>query len=97
MLLSTVVVSEFMTNCFIVADDSTHEAIVIDPGGEAHRIIQEIEKMDVRVKAVVNTHAHVDHIGASKRSRILIMPRSCFIISNSQSCRPHQKWADFSA
>ena len=66
MLISTVVVSEFMTNCFIVADDSTHEAIVIDPGGEGHRIMQEIEKMDVHVKAVINTHAHVDHIGALK-------------------------------
>jgi len=66
MLLSTVVVSEFMTNCFIVADDATREAIVIDPGGEAHRILKEIEKMDVKVKAVVNTHAHVDHIGALK-------------------------------
>ncbi|MBN2298057.1 MAG: MBL fold metallo-hydrolase [Deltaproteobacteria bacterium] len=66
MLLNTVVVSEFMTNCFIIADDSTHEAIVIDPGGDAQRILQEIEKMGVHVKAVINTHAHVDHIGALK-------------------------------
>lgn len=66
MLLNTVVVSEFMTNCFIIADDSTREAIVIDPGGEAPRILNEIEKMGVNVKAVVNTHAHVDHIGALK-------------------------------
>ncbi|HOO46398.1 MAG TPA: MBL fold metallo-hydrolase [Deltaproteobacteria bacterium] len=66
MLLNTVVVSEFMTNCFIVADDATLDAIVIDPGGEAPRILKEIEKMGVKVKAVVNTHAHVDHIGALK-------------------------------
>jgi hydroxyacylglutathione hydrolase len=66
MVLSTVVVTEFMTNCFIVGDDSSNEAIVIDPGGEAQRILQEIEKLGVDVKAVVNTHAHVDHIGALK-------------------------------
>lgn len=66
MVLSTVVVTEFMTNCFIVGDNSSNEAIVIDPGGEAHRILQEIENLGVDVKAVVNTHAHVDHIGALK-------------------------------
>jgi hydroxyacylglutathione hydrolase len=66
MVLSTIVVTEFMTNCFIVGDDSSNEAIVIDPGGEAHRILQEIENLGVDVKAVVNTHAHVDHIGALK-------------------------------
>jgi hydroxyacylglutathione hydrolase len=66
MLLSTVVVTEFMTNCFIVGDDATKEAIVIDPGGEAGRIVQEIKNLGVEIKAIVNTHAHVDHIGALK-------------------------------
>ncbi len=64
MLLNTVVVTEFMTNCYIVGDDSTKEAVVIDPGGEAEKILREVEKMGVTVTAVVNTHAHVDHIGA---------------------------------
>lgn len=66
MLLNTVVVTEFMTNCYIVGDDSTREAVVIDPGGEAEKILREVEKMGVTVTAVVNTHAHVDHIGALK-------------------------------
>ena len=66
MLLSTVVVTEFMTNCFIVGDEATKEAIVIDPGGEADRIVKEIKNLGVEIKAVINTHAHVDHIGALK-------------------------------
>ena len=66
MLLSTVVVTEFMTNCFIVGDEATKEAIVIDPGGEADRIVNEIKNLGVEIKAVINTHAHVDHIGALK-------------------------------
>jgi glyoxylase-like metal-dependent hydrolase (beta-lactamase superfamily II) len=66
MILRTVVVTEFMTNCYIVADESTKEAVVIDPGGDGRKILQEIENMGVNVKAVVNTHAHVDHIGALK-------------------------------
>lgn len=66
MLLSTVVVTEFMTNCYIVGDEASKEAIIIDPGGEAKKILQEVEKMGVKVLALVNTHAHVDHIGALK-------------------------------
>jgi hydroxyacylglutathione hydrolase len=66
MLLSTLVVTEFMTNCFIVADETTKDAIVIDPGGESRKIINEVEKMGVNVVAVACTHAHVDHIGALK-------------------------------
>lgn len=66
MLLSTVVVTEFMTNCFIVADENAKDAIIIDPGGESRKIIREVEQMGVNVTAVVCTHAHVDHIGALK-------------------------------
>lgn len=66
MLLSTVVVTEFMTNCFIIADETTKDAAVIDPGGEGPKIIREVEKMGVNVTTVVCTHAHVDHIGALK-------------------------------
>jgi hydroxyacylglutathione hydrolase len=66
MLLSTVVVTEFMTNCFILGDEVTKEALVIDPGGEAERILSQIKNMGLTVTAVVNTHAHVDHIGALK-------------------------------
>jgi len=66
MLLSTVVVTEFMTNCFIVGDEETKEALVIDPGGEGERIMREIERLNVKVIGIINTHAHVDHIGANR-------------------------------
>jgi glyoxylase-like metal-dependent hydrolase (beta-lactamase superfamily II) len=64
MLMSTVVVTEFMTNCFILGDEQTKKALVIDPGGDAGKIMHQIESMGLEVYAVVNTHAHVDHIGA---------------------------------
>lgn len=64
--MTTVVVTEFMTNCFIVGDEATKEAVIIDPGGEGGKILQAVEKMGVKVVAVISTHAHVDHIGALK-------------------------------
>ncbi len=64
MLISTVVVTEFMTNCFILGDEQTRQAIVIDPGGDAEKILKQVDSMGLKVIAIVNTHAHVDHIGA---------------------------------
>jgi hydroxyacylglutathione hydrolase len=64
MLLNTVVVTEFMTNCFILGDEQTQKAIVIDPGGEGKKILDKVQTMGLEIYAVVNTHAHVDHIGA---------------------------------
>lgn len=66
MLLRTVVVTEFMTNCYIICDEATKNAIVIDPGGEGRKILKDVEMMGATVTAIVNTHAHVDHIGALK-------------------------------
>ena len=66
MIITTLVVTEFMTNCFIVGDDATKEAIIIDPGGEGLRIIKEVEAQGLRLVGIVNTHAHVDHIGANR-------------------------------
>ncbi|HVN72851.1 MAG TPA: MBL fold metallo-hydrolase [Desulfomonilia bacterium] len=67
MMLNTVVVTEFMTNCFILGDEKTHQAILIDPGGEADKILSQVDSMGLKIMAVVNTHAHVDHIGAIRQ------------------------------
>jgi len=55
MLLNTVVVTEFMTNCFILGDEQTLQAVVIDPGGEAEKILKQIDAMGLKVVAIVNT------------------------------------------
>lgn len=52
------------TNCYIVADESTKEAMVIDPGGEAEKIIEMMKILNVNLKYIVLTHCHGDHIGA---------------------------------
>lgn len=52
------------TNCYIVADETTREAMVIDPGGEAEKIIEMLKILNVNLKYIVLTHCHGDHIGA---------------------------------
>lgn len=57
-------VTAFAQNCSIVWDDSSMEAVLIDAGGEPEKLQQVIEALGVKVKALWNTHGHLDHIGA---------------------------------
>jgi len=51
-------------NCSIVGDEETGEAVVIDPGDEITRIKEVLARHKLRVKYIVATHAHIDHVGA---------------------------------
>jgi hydroxyacylglutathione hydrolase len=50
--------------CTIVADETTREAIIVDGGDEVERIAAVVDERGLRVKYLVHTHAHIDHIGA---------------------------------
>jgi hydroxyacylglutathione hydrolase len=53
------------TNCYVVrADDSAAEAVVIDPGADAPRILEELDALGARCTAILITHGHWDHLGA---------------------------------
>ncbi len=53
------------TNCYVVrADESAAEAVVIDPGADARRIIEELGALGARCTAILITHGHWDHLGA---------------------------------
>ena len=49
-----------------MADDETKEGVVIDPGGSSGTILKRIEALKLKVKYVINTHGHFDHIMANK-------------------------------
>ena len=66
MKIQTFNVGMLSTNCYVVNCPKTQEAIIIDPGldvpYEAEQIVRYVDKSALRVKFIVNTHGHPDHI-----------------------------------
>jgi hydroxyacylglutathione hydrolase len=54
-------------NCSIFGDEASREAVVIDPGDEIGRITAILDQHHLRVKAIIITHAHIDHIGGAQK------------------------------
>ncbi len=67
MIQKTLVVGPFQCNCAILACEKTKEAIVIDPGDEPERILSAIEAQGLKIKYLLHTHAHLDHVGATRK------------------------------
>jgi hydroxyacylglutathione hydrolase len=59
----TIPVGMLQCNCSIIGDPVTREALVIDPGDEVNRILDLLGRHKLTVKAIVSTHAHIDHVG----------------------------------
>lgn len=57
-------ICNIVTNCYIIEDEETKDIIVIDPGGEAEKIIELIDTLGGNLKYIYLTHCHGDHIGA---------------------------------
>jgi len=62
-------VGPLQCNCSIVGDETTHEAMVIDPGDEIQSILAVVRKHNLQVKQIVITHAHIDHVGGAMKLR----------------------------
>ncbi|MEO8130889.1 MAG: MBL fold metallo-hydrolase [Bryobacteraceae bacterium] len=58
-------------NCSVFGDEATREAIVIDPGDDIADIVAILERHQLKVKAIVITHAHIDHIGGAAKLKAL--------------------------
>jgi hydroxyacylglutathione hydrolase len=69
MRITTAAVPPFFKNGYVVACEHTHEAILIDPGDEVPQLLETVSRQALRVKYILLTHAHIDHItgvGAAK-------------------------------
>lgn len=62
--IKTIPVGPLETNCYVVIDSNSNDAIIIDPGAEAGKILSEVENAGANLRGVILTHGHGDHIGA---------------------------------
>lgn len=61
-----VVVGALETNCYLVYCEESSECAVVDPGAEPEKIIHEISSLELEPVILIDTHGHVDHVGANK-------------------------------
>src|SRR5688572_20119054 len=66
MLMKTLAVGPLGCNCTILADETTRDAVVIDPGDDVDKILPLLEKQKLTVRAMLHTHAHLDHITGTR-------------------------------
>jgi hydroxyacylglutathione hydrolase len=71
MILETLPVGPLQCNCSILGDETSREAIVVDPGDDIPRILALLAKHSLTVKQILITHAHIDHIAGAHRLKQL--------------------------
>src|SRR4030081_3031080 len=64
-------VGPLQCNCSVIGDETTREAMVIDPGDDIEDVAAIINKHSLKVKQIVITHAHIDHVGGAMKLRAL--------------------------
>lgn len=62
-------VGPLQCNCSIIGDETTREAMVIDPGDDIEDVLAVVRKHNLKVKQIVVTHAHIDHVGGAMKLR----------------------------
>ncbi len=77
MILERLVIGLVETNCYIVGCDETKKGLIIDPGDEADKILKTIKKNKLDIEYIINTHAHIDHIGANKKLKESLNAKIC--------------------
>lgn len=64
MIIKTIVVGPLQVNCFVISDEISKDAIVVDPGDEPEIILDYIADAGLSIAYIVCTHGHFDHVGA---------------------------------
>jgi hydroxyacylglutathione hydrolase len=61
LIIRTLAVGPILTNCYVVGDEMSEEGAIIDPGGGAQKILDEVWRLGLAIKYVIDTHGHFDH------------------------------------
>jgi glyoxylase-like metal-dependent hydrolase (beta-lactamase superfamily II) len=62
-MLRKIVVGPYQSNCYILGCKKTMEGLVIDPGDEVFRIVNSITETGLKIRYILITHGHIDHVG----------------------------------
>jgi glyoxylase-like metal-dependent hydrolase (beta-lactamase superfamily II) len=79
MIVEQILVTFMAVFCYLVVDEETKEAILIDPAGDFESIMPVVKKHNAKVKYIVNTHGHPDHTSGNGRAAELTGPQSSYI------------------
>jgi hydroxyacylglutathione hydrolase len=88
MVIDRIVVGPIQCNCYIVADESSGKAYLIDPGAESSELISYVQKTQWELQAILITHCHIDHIGgintvtAQRSVPVLLHPADEFLYND---------------
>jgi hydroxyacylglutathione hydrolase len=66
MIVETFAVGPLGCNCTVLGDEVSKKAVVIDPGGDEDEILARLHRHGLSVAAIVHTHTHIDHVGATR-------------------------------
>jgi len=66
MKYQTIPVTSYQQNCSLIWCEHTNQAALIDPGGEADRLLEIVKKQDLKLVSILLTHGHIDHVGGSR-------------------------------
>ncbi|MGA2697650.1 MAG: MBL fold metallo-hydrolase [Terriglobales bacterium] len=69
MIHEIIAVGPLQCNCSVVGDEATLEGMVIDPGDDIESVLALVRKHKLKIKQIVITHAHIDHIGGAMKLR----------------------------
>lgn len=78
-------------NCSIFGDETTREAIVVDPGDDISEIVAILDRHQLKVTAIVITHAHIDHIGGAAKLKGLTQA-PVYMNAKDQELYDHIDW-----
>jgi len=81
-ILERIVVGPMETNCYIFGSSKTKEVLIIDPGDEYSKIKRILDMNNFKTKFIINTHGHIDHIGADDKFNLPVyihsLDKDCF-------------------
>ena len=79
----------YQTNCYIIYEESSKTCCVLDPGGEAKKVLEFMEIRNLTLDAILLTHGHFDHVGAVKD---LHDATGCKVYLCTEDCTMPAKW-----